>query len=185
MQNKSSCTRGFTLIELLVVVLIIGILASIALVQYQKAVEESRMAEAVTTLGSIGKAVDVAWLSGETPTKDSLDVSFSSWDNKNFSYDYWGGHVVAACRRNTTATCVAAKVRVVKVLREIGGLNLSSAKGCVDGSHPCPDTPNLTKPVSSASYTSTDFDYIVFSFRGKIFATCDAKHQYICDAINE
>ena len=52
---------GFTLIELLVVILIIGILTSVALPQYQKAVEKARVSEALVTMASLKKAVDF-WL---------------------------------------------------------------------------------------------------------------------------
>ena len=68
---------GFTLIELLVVVLIIGILAGIAVPQYQKAIHKTEMAGVLETFRSIHQAMEVYHLAnGSWPTNmDDLDIS--------------------------------------------------------------------------------------------------------------
>lgn len=77
---------GFTLIELLVVVLIIGILSSVALPQYTKAVEKSRIAEAKTVLKTLLNAEIIYGLANgaSTDSLSELDISIAG------TYDKWG-----------------------------------------------------------------------------------------------
>ena len=68
--------QAFTLIELLVVVLIIGILAVIAVPQYQQAVAKSRYIGMITAGDAIHKAEEVYFLSNGTYANslDELDI---------------------------------------------------------------------------------------------------------------
>ena len=71
--------QAFTLIELLVVVLIIGILAAIAIPQYQKAVSKSHATEAILNLKTLKKAQDAYYLANGKYANDltKLDLDFT------------------------------------------------------------------------------------------------------------
>jgi len=93
---------GFTLLELMVTVVIISILAAMAMPSYVRAANKARLAEAVTYIAAIERAMDMyctqfKWSSAtflktggsrlDIEFKDSLDCSNAGCSSKNFTYN--------------------------------------------------------------------------------------------------
>ena len=100
--------KGFTLLEILIAVLIIGILVAIALPQYIKAVDKSRLAEVFLLTkrleGSV-KYLANKEIAGEgRQIVDSFGFSGASWDESGLKYSTQMHSLDIACH---DAQCVA------------------------------------------------------------------------------
>ena len=112
--------QAFTLIELLVVVLIIGILAAIAVPQYQKAVEKARMTEAIMAVEKIAQAQQIYKMANGNFTQDitELGIDFSG------SLTPYCGNIKAIKTKNfllAASNCVGDQESIALVQRNPNG----------------------------------------------------------------
>lgn len=82
--------HSFTLIELLIVIIIIGILAALAVPQYEKHLEKARGTEAMQNVRALADSIWMYYIEkGEFPMNlADIDVSVPNTTSKYFEYNY-------------------------------------------------------------------------------------------------
>ena len=130
MKGIKNIKHGFTLLELLVVVLIIGILASIALPQYQNSVIKANFAEAYIKLKAMAQLEELCRLQNGTQSscedqslKEQINTEFNGckelsevggcvdfdWDKNKFHYIRSGvssDHILASAQYIKEEVCL-------------------------------------------------------------------------------
>ena len=142
-KSKENKLAGFTLLEIIIVVIIIGVLASIALPNYNRTVERSRLAEAVNTLKIIKDAqsryaAQTGDYAGSLTNLGNLDLNVTS-SGKFFTFnvglgsganpDDGGDEVIGNATRNSLASGAGGYSAGYEIqVKESGNFSCSGSK---------------------------------------------------------
>lgn len=149
LETSMKAQKGFTLIELMIVVAIIGILAAIALPQYQNYTARAQASEAMNLLGGLKTPlIDISGTSGlanacstnaAVPAKDNNDATPAGALAATNGFTLSGKYVdkIEAAADGTESCTLTATFRTTGVSDKINGKTLAFKYTAENGNWAC------------------------------------------------